>query len=97
MSLDSSSKDESDDKDITLIDRIGKEEIDFSNIEYNDYINKFMDTLNELELKIFKDRYFNEKTQSSIAKELEISQMSVSRLEKKVIEKLKKDYNKNNF
>lgn len=97
MSLDSSSKDESDDKDITLIDRIGKEEIDFSNIEYNDYINKFMDTLNELEIRIFKDRYFNEKTQSSIAKELEISQMSVSRLERKVIEKLKKDYNKNNF
>ena len=44
---------------------------------------------------IFKDRFFFDKTQSSIAKELGISQMTVSRLEKKVVEKLKKEYEKN--
>ncbi len=94
MSLDSSSNDDSEDKDITLIDKIGKEEGNFGSIEYEDFINKFIETLNELEVKIFKDRFFFDKTQSSIAKELGISQMTVSRLEKKVVEKLKKNMKK---
>ncbi|MFR3071563.1 MAG: SigB/SigF/SigG family RNA polymerase sigma factor [Paeniclostridium sp.] len=95
MSLDTSSNDDSDDKEITLKDKIGQEETSFGNIENMDFINKFIETLNELEVKIFKDRFFLDKTQSIIAKELEISQMTVSRLERKIIEKLKKEYEKN--
>ncbi|MGL5640887.1 MAG: SigB/SigF/SigG family RNA polymerase sigma factor [Paraclostridium sp.] len=95
MSLDTSSNDDSDDKEITLKDKVGQEETSFGNIENMDFINKFIETLNELEIKIFKDRFFLDKTQSIIAKELEISQMTVSRLERKIIEKLKKEYEKN--
>ncbi|MBC8632072.1 SigB/SigF/SigG family RNA polymerase sigma factor [Paeniclostridium hominis] len=95
MSLDTSSNDDSDDKEITLKDKIGQEETSFGNIENMDFINKFIENLNELEVKIFKDRFFLDKTQSIIAKELEISQMTVSRLERKIIEKLKKEYEKN--
>lgn len=95
VSLDASSNDDSEDKDITLIDKIGEEESSFGNIEQQDFINKFIENLNELEVKIFKDRFFLDKTQSAIAKELEISQMTVSRLEKKIVEKLRKEYEKN--
>ena len=95
MSLDTSNNDDSDDKEITLKDKVGQEEASFSNIENTDFINKFVETLNELEVKIFKDRFFLDKTQSAIAKELEISQMTVSRLERKIIDKLKKEYEKN--
>lgn len=95
MSLDTSSNDDSDDKEITLKDKVGQEETSFGNIENKDFINKFIETLNELEVKIFKDRFFQDKTQSVIAKELEISQMTVSRLERKIIEKLKKEYERN--
>ena len=95
ISLDSSSNDDSEEKDITLIDKIGQEESSFGNIEQQDFINKFIETLNELEVKIFKDRFFLDKTQSAIAKELDISQMTVSRLEKKIVEKLRKEYEKN--
>ena len=95
ISLDATSNDDSEDKDITLIDKIGQEETDFKNIEQTDFINKFIETLNELEVKIFKDRFFLDKTQSTIAKELDISQMTVSRLERKVVEKLRKEYEKN--
>jgi RNA polymerase sigma-B factor len=95
MSLDTSNNDDSDDKEITLKDKVGQEETSFGNIENMDFINKFVETLNELEVKIFKDRFFLDKTQSVIAKELEISQMTVSRLERKIIEKLKKEYEKN--
>ncbi|MEG1287680.1 MAG: SigB/SigF/SigG family RNA polymerase sigma factor [Clostridium sp.] len=95
ISLDSSSNDDSEDKDITLIDKIGQEENNFRNIEQKDFVNKFMENLNKLETKIFKDRFFLDKTQSLIAKELEISQMTVSRLERKIIEKLRKEYERN--
>jgi RNA polymerase sigma-B factor len=95
MSLDTSSNDDSDDKEVTWKDKVGQEETSFSNIENTDFINKFIETLNELEVKIFKDRFFLDKTQSSIAKELEISQMTVSRLERKIIDKLRKEYEKN--
>lgn len=96
ISLDMANNDESEDKEITLIDKIGNEESKFKIIEYSDFISKFVETLNELESKIFKDRFFKDKTQSIIAKELGISQMTVSRLERKIIEKLRKEYNKDN-
>lgn len=95
ISLDLASNNDSENRDITLIDKIGQEEINFINIEQKDFINKFIGQLNELEVRIFKDRFFMDKTQSIIAKELDISQMTVSRLEKKIIEKLKKEYEKN--
>lgn len=95
VSLDSSSNEDSEDKDVTLMDKVGHEENSFRNIEQKDFVEKFISTLNELEVKIFKDRFFLDKTQSVIAKELEISQMTVSRLEKKIVEKLKKEYEKN--
>lgn len=95
ISLDSSSNDDIDDKDILLIDKIGQDEQSFYNIEQKDFFDKFDKSLNELESKIFKDRFFLNKTQAVIAKELDISQMTVSRLEKKIIEKLKKEYEKN--
>ena len=50
-----------------------------------------MENLDEVEKTILIDRYFNKKTQVVIAKELNISQMTVSRIEKKVLEKMKKE------
>ena len=73
---------------------VGTEEKNFKYIEEMDFINRFMETLNELEVQIIRGRFFDNKTQSVIAEELGISQMTVSRLEKKIIEKLKKEYNK---
>ena len=77
ISLDSSSNDDIDDKDILLIDKIGQDEQSFYNIEQKDFFDKFDKSLNELESKIFKDRFFLNKTQAVIAKELDISQMTV--------------------
>ncbi|SFE67322.1 SigB/SigF/SigG family RNA polymerase sigma factor [Peptostreptococcus sp. D1] len=94
VSLDMPSGEESEEKDITLGDKIGTEETRFGEIEQRDFLEKFMKTLNELEVKIVIGRFFNNKTQSAIAEDIGISQMTVSRLEKKIIEKLKKEYNK---
>lgn len=95
QSLDITFDSNSSDKDINLADLIGEEDHYFSRIENNDFLNQIMGVLNEIEKKILVERYFNRKTQVSIAKKLDISQMTVSRIEKRLLEKLKKEAEKN--
>lgn len=83
-----------DDKEINLADLIGEEEKYFDKIEINDFLEKAMVDLNEVERKILIDRYINKKTQVEIAKKLNISQMTVSRIEKKVLKKMKAELKK---
>lgn len=83
-----------DDKDVNLAELIGEDDKYFTTIENNDFLEKSIEKLNSIEKKILKDRYFDKKTQFEIAKELNISQMTVSRMEKKIIEKFKKELKK---
>lgn len=94
QSLDLTYDSNGDDKDVNLADLIGEEDIYFSKIENNDFLLRAMKKLNDMERKILIDRYFNNKTQVSIAEELNISQMTVSRVEKKVIGKFRKEMEK---
>lgn len=94
ISLDTPINNESEDSEISLIDKISSPEDKFFNIEYRDFLEKFIATLNELEIVIFKGRFFEDKTQSQLAKELDLSQMTISRLEKKITQKLRKEYDK---
>ena len=94
QSLDLTYDSNNDDKEVNLGDLIGEEDMYFSKIENNDFLLKGMEKLNDVEKKILIDRYFNKKTQVSIAEELGISQMTVSRVEKRVIEKFRKDLRK---
>lgn len=55
------------------------------------FIKSAAEKLDEREKKIIAMRYFNNKTQSQVAKILGISQVQVSRLEKKILEKLRKE------
>lgn len=48
--------------------------------------------LNEREKKIIFLRYFRDRTQTEIAEELGVSQVQVSRLENKIINKIRKDF-----
>ena len=41
--------------------------------------------LNKIENRIITDRYFNNKTQIVVANELNVSQMTISRIEKRII------------
>lgn len=93
-SLDLSYDNDGDDKDIQLMDLVGSEDKSFKAIENKDFLERAMSKLNEVELKIIKDRFFGNKTQMAIANELGVSQMTVSRIEKKVLSKLKKEYEK---
>ena len=51
--------------------------------------------LSERERKIILLRYFKDKTQSEVAKELGVSQVQVSRLETKILEKMRRELTSN--
>lgn len=93
-SLDLTYDNDGEDKDIQLMDLIGEIDKSFDSIENRDFLEKTMSKLNEVEIKVLKDRFFNNKTQMQVADELQVSQMTVSRMEKKIIEKFRKELNK---
>lgn len=85
---------EGDNSPIMLIDRINDE----CSISETDLIDKIalkqiLDTLKPREKQIIILRYFKEKTQVQIAKLLGISQVQVSRIEKKILEEIRKKIN----
>lgn len=89
QSLDITFDSNNDDKDINLAELIGEEDHYFSKVENSDFLVKTMNILNKIEKQILVERYFNKKTQVSIAESLDISQMTVSRIEKRILEKLR--------
>ncbi len=74
-----------------LIDKIANES-DSQEVDIVDRIDlrKVLDTLKPREKQIIVLRYFKEKTQVQIAKMLGISQVQVSRIEKKILEEIRK-------
>lgn len=94
QSLDEKFDMNSDDSDLSLMDIVGEEDKHFIRIENKDFIDKSMNKLNDLEKDIITKRFYHNKTQSDIAKELNISQMTVSRIEKKSLEKLRIEFYK---
>lgn len=66
-----------------------KEDENFSNIENRDFIERFIEKLNDVGKKILIGRFYKGKTQVAIARELDLSQMTISRIEKKILSKLK--------
>lgn len=93
-SLDLTYDNDGEDKDIKMGDLIGELDKNFDTIENYDFIKRAMEKLNEVEKKVLTDRFFDTKTQIQVATELGVSQMTISRMEKKVIEKMKKELDK---
>ncbi len=83
-----------DDKDIQLMDIVGEDDKHFEFIDNKEFIDKCMEKLSGIEEKIIRDRFFNHKTQIIVAESLGVSQMTVSRMEKKIIKKFQKEYKK---
>lgn len=80
-----------DDDDLTLGDKIADKntpENDLNKLIIKDAITK----LPERERKIIILRYFRDKTQSDVATELGVSQVQVSRLENKILTKIKENF-----
>jgi len=78
------------DDDLELHETIGVEDSTFEKIENRDFLKKSMDKFNQAEREFIKMRYFGNKTQKQIADKLGVSQMYVSRLERKVLDRFRK-------
>ncbi len=79
------------DKGISLGDIIGTVDTNMEWVENRDFIKRTISKLDANEFKVLKDRYFKGRTQSQIAKDLKVSQMTISRLEKRIIEKFRQE------
>lgn len=74
----------------TLMEMIAAEEVEEKIID-RVYLKEALSRLSEREYKIIIMRYFKNKTQSEVANEFGISQVQISRIEKKVLERLRKE------
>ena len=54
-------------------------------------VRQLLEELGERERRLIELRYFQEKTQVQTARELDMSQVQVSRLEKKILLKMRKE------
>ncbi len=77
--------------DLNILDTL-KSNKDEANIITNKIVlNKMINSLEKREKEIILLRYYKDKTQSEVGKILGISQVQVSRIEKKILEKMKKE------
>ena len=86
--------DESDDGEETpaLEKYAAKEESGYRAFEDADFIRTVVKSLDEQAQTVFRWRFLEEKTQQEIADKMGISQMSVSRIEKRIRETFKKEF-----
>ncbi|MEJ5187503.1 MAG: sigma-70 family RNA polymerase sigma factor, partial [Candidatus Geothermincolales bacterium] len=89
LSLDNLYSGEEEDRGFSLLDYLGDEDSDFSLAEDRDALEKIIATLSEREQRVIYMRFFQGMTQLEIARELKISQMHVSRLIRKILEKMR--------
>ena len=93
-SIDSTIDSSDDGNDLQNSDIIGDDDPTYERVENLDYLVRELKKLPKIERTILIERYINRKTQIAIAEELGISQMTVSRIEKKVIRSLRADAEK---
>lgn len=80
---------QSDGDEIHLEDKIEQQEDAIEKVVNRMYVDQLLNGLDEQEETLIRLRYFQNKTQSAVAKVLGISQVQVSRLEKKILMKLR--------
>lgn len=82
---------QSEGSDIQLLDRLEEKQNENEHVLNKMTIGALMEQLEDREREIILLRYFEEKTQTEIAKLLGVSQVQISRIEKKVLAKLRRE------
>jgi len=88
LSMDHSIDADSDGGTVTLMDIVGKEDDGFERTNRRIVVSEAMETLDEREKEILKLTYYEQMSQKEAGELLGISQMHVSRLQRKAIKKL---------
>ena len=94
-SLDKTFDDAGEDGESPFLERYtGFDEAGYERVETSEIIKKVMDTFSDQYKTIFRERFINDRSQSDIARELGISQMSVSRAERNMISRFRAELNR---
>ncbi|MGI6668496.1 MAG: SigB/SigF/SigG family RNA polymerase sigma factor [Acetivibrionales bacterium] len=75
--------------DMELYETIGDVDSTYERIENKDFLEKSLDKFNTAEKEFIDLRYFKRKTQKEIADRMGVSQMYVSRLERKILQRFR--------
>ncbi len=90
VSLDSRMSTESESAPMTLAEFVGGEDEVLKNLQQYGDLNAAIEALDEREKAIIQLRFFNDLSQAEVAKNLNISQMHVSRLQNRALTSLRK-------
>lgn len=78
-----------DEEDTELSELIGKEDEDLERVALRDMLVRVMEDLSSTEKHILTERFFRGKTQRQLAGEMGVSQMYISRIERKTLERFR--------
>ena len=81
-------------EDIKLIKLLGNTDDEFERIENRDFLKYCLSHLNDVEKKLIYERYDQGKSQREVAASLGVSQMYISRVERKILLKFRNYYEK---
>lgn len=81
---------QNDGSEVSLVDMLGKEDTEKEEVINRMLLKQLIDGLNEKEKALIRMRYFQDKTQTEVAQCMGISQVQVSRLEKKILLSMRK-------
>ncbi len=79
-------------EDVRFENIIGQLDDSFLLVEDRDFVEKCMGMLNEKEKEFVHKRYYEEQSQKQIASDMNVSQMYISRMERKLLKKLRDLY-----
>jgi RNA polymerase sigma-B factor len=77
------------DDDVELSETIGADDNEFEKIENRDFFERSLKKLDDTEKEFVRLRYYESKTQKEIAEIFGVSQMYISRMERKILNKLR--------
>ena len=83
---------QTDGKEVAVMDRIPSDENMEEKILEDIALRQAMDRLEEREQRLIQMRYFQNKTQTEVSREFGVSQVQVSRMEKKILLKLRNSF-----
>lgn len=81
------------DKKVSLIDKIASNKDEATAITNKLTVKKMIEDLEEKDRQVILLRFYKEKTQTQVSKILGISQVQVSRIERKILDKMRKSLN----
>lgn len=77
-------------KDINLIDRLSINKNEEEILTNKIVVNELIKSLDERDRKVILLRFFKEKTQAQVAEILGVTQVQVSRIERKILNRMKR-------